>query len=320
MFRHPNETQLTAFLDHQQTTQSKTKFVVSHFDSVKHFSIHPDQSLSTNFRSVDAVDSLKSIDWFDLETTQKNHTDLILKAIASMQTSKLHKVVLATALTYNGLSKSPIEYFKSILSRYKNAFNYLLFHPKHGLWMGATPERLIAMHQSQLTTMALAGTRTLGSKLWGVKEKEEQAFVVNEIVHTLRKHTSKASIQCEDTITIRAGQLEHLQTTIRAELEISPLAAAHALHPTPAVGGVPKNAALDFIREYEQMDRSLYAGFLGIMGEEQTNLYVNLRCMSIRDDRAKVYVGGGITKKSNPQDEWHEVLEKANTMGRILTS
>lgn len=320
MFRHPNETVLTAFLDHQQATQSKTTFVVSHFESANHFFIQPDQSLSTDFRAGDTLDRSKPPKWFDIETTQKNHTDLILKAIDSIQNSKLRKVVLATVLSYDGISKSPIEYYKSILSQYKNSFNYLLFHPKHGLWMGATPERLITMHQSQLTTMALAGTRTLGTQLWGVKEKEEQAFVVNEIVNTLRKHTSNATIICEDTKTISAGQLEHLQTTIRAELFISPLAAAHALHPTPAVGGVPKNAALDFISRYEQMDRSLYAGFLGIMGEDQTNLYVNLRCMTILDDRAKVYVGGGITEKSNPQDEWNEVLEKANTMGRILTS
>ena len=118
--------------------------------------------------------------------------------------------------------------------------------------MGATPERLITMQQSHLTTMALAGTRPLGSISWGEKEKEEQVFVVNEIVNTLRKYTSDASIQCADAKTIRAGQLEHLQTTIIAELTISPLEAANTLHPTPAVGGVPKEMALHYINTQEQ--------------------------------------------------------------------
>ena len=78
--------------------------------------------------------------------------------------------------------------------------------------------------------------------------------------------------------------------------------------------------ALDFIGRHEKLNRSLYSGFLGVFSPDQTNLYVNLRCMSIQEYSATVYVGGGITEKSNPQDEWQEVLQKANTMGRILVS
>ena len=114
--------------------------------------------------------------------------------------------------------------------------------------------------------------------------------------------------------------MEHLRTTIKAELSISPIDSAQALHPTPAVGGVPKQMALEFIDLHEQLDRSLYSGFLGAVSPEQTSLYVNLRCMSIQDYMATVYVGGGITEKSDPQNEWKEVLQKANTMGSILAS
>ncbi|MGB2233919.1 MAG: hypothetical protein ACPHYB_04995, partial [Flavobacteriaceae bacterium] len=101
MFRHPNETQLTAFLDHNQSPKPKTKFVVSHFESSKHFSIYPDQTLHTDL-SVDEIPSQsKQLEWHDLEQKQKNHTSLILNAIGSMQQSHLNKVVLATALEYN---------------------------------------------------------------------------------------------------------------------------------------------------------------------------------------------------------------------------
>ena len=78
--------------------------------------------------------------------------------------------------------------------------------------------------------------------------------------------------------------------------------------------------ALDYIGCHEQLDRSLYSGFLGVVSPHQTSLFVNLRCMSIQDHMATVYVGGGITEKSNPEGEWQEVLQKANTMGRILAS
>jgi isochorismate synthase len=186
--------------------------------------------------------------------------------------------------------------------------------------MGATPERLITMSGHRLQTMALAGTRPYGSSEWGNKEKEEQEFVVREIVNTLEQYTLSDHIKYSDTETIRAGHLEHIRTTITAELSISPIDAAQALHPTPAVGGVPKHTALDFIGRHERLNRSLYSGFLGVASPEQTSLYVNLRCMSIQDDMATVYVGGGITEKSDPQDEWQEVLQKANTMGRILAS
>ena len=186
--------------------------------------------------------------------------------------------------------------------------------------MGATPERLITMSGHRLQTMALAGTRPYGSSEWGNKEKEEQEFVVREIVNTLEQYITSDHIEYSDTETIRTGHLEHLRTTITAELSISPIDAAKALHPTPAVGGVPKQMALDYIGRHEQLDRLLYSGFLGVISPYQTNLYVNLRCMSIQDHMATVYVGGGITEKSDAQDEWQEVLQKANMMGRILAS
>ena len=285
-----------------------------------YFSIHSHKILDLDYNSEVATAKSKEIEWLDLENKHKEHTELIGKALSSIQESSLKKVVLATSLQYNGALNSPLSYFKRILAKYINTFNYLLFHPDCGVWMGATPERLITMSGHRLQTMALAGTRTYGSGEWGNKEKEEQEFVVREIVNTLKQYSPQELIKYADTETIRAGHLEHLRTTIKAELSISPIDSAQALHPTPAVGGVPKQMALEFIDLHEQLDRSLYSGFLGAVSPEQTSLYVNLRCMSIQDYMATVYVGGGITEKSDPQNEWKEVLQKANTMGSILAS
>ena len=320
VFRQPNQSKLTAFLDFGTAEKSNKKFIVSPFDSSKCFSIHSHKILDFDYNSEIATPKSKEIEWLDLEKKHKEHTELIGKALSSIQESPLKKVVLATSLRYSGAINSPLSYFKRILAQYINTFNYLLFHPDCGVWMGATPERLITMSGHLLQTMALAGTRPYGSSEWGNKEKEEQEFVVREIVNTLKKYTPHELIKYADTETIRAGHLEHLRTTITAELSISPFDSAKALHPTPAVGGVPKKMALDFIGLHEQLDRSLYSGFLGVVSPKQTSLYVNLRCMSIQDHVATVYVGGGITEKSDAQDEWQEVLQKANTMGRILAS
>jgi len=320
VFRQPNQSKLTAFLDLGTSEKSNKKFIVSPFDSSMYFSIHSHKILDLNYNSQIATPKLKEIQWLDLENKHIEHTNLIRKALSSIQESPLKKVVLATSLLYNGAVNSPLSYFKRILGQYTNSFNYLLFHPDYGVWMGATPEQLITMIGHRLQTMALAGTRPYGLSEWGNKEKEEQEFVVREIVNTLKQYTSHELIKYGDAETIRAGHLEHLRTTITANLSISPIDSAQALHPTPAVGGVPKQMALDFIGRHEQLNRSLYSGFLGVVSSEQTNLYVNLRCMSIQYDVATVYVGGGITEKSNPQDEWQEVLQKANTMGRILAS
>ena len=320
VFRHPDQTKLTAFLDFGTYEKPNEKFIVSPFDSSVYFSIHSHKILDLDYNSEIATFKAEEIEWLDLENKHKEHTDLIRKALSSIQESPLKKVVLATSLQYNGAVNSPLSYFKRILSQYTNTFNYLLFHPDYGVWMGATPERLITMSGHRLQTMALAGTRPYGSSEWGNKEKEEQEFVVREIVNTLKQYTPKERIKYSDAETIRAGHLEHLRTTITAKLSILPIDAAQALHPTPAVGGVPKQLTLDFIRLHEQLDRSLYSGFLGVVSPDQTSLYVNLRCMSIQDYMATVYVGGGITEKSDPQDEWQEVLQKANSMGCILAS
>ena len=320
VFRNPNETKLTAFLDLGTSTNSETKFIVSPFDSSDYFTIHSHKILDIDYNSIHSTSKSDEIEWIDLEIKKNNHIELIGKALSSIQTSLLKKVVLATSLEFDGASKSPFTYLKTILSKYTNTFNYLLFYPGYGVWLGATPERLITMSGHHLQTMALAGTRPCGSSEWGNKEKEEQEFVVREIINTLGQYTPSELIKYSDYETIRAGHLEHLLTTITAELSISPIDAAQALHPTPAVGGVPKQMALDFIGRHEQLNRSLYSGFLGVFSPDQTNLYVNLRCMSIQDYSATVYVGGGITEKSNPQDEWKELLQKANTMGLILAS
>jgi isochorismate synthase len=114
-------------------------------------------------------------------------------------------------------------------------------------------------------------------------------------------------------------------TTKNAQLKIL----IRALHPTPAVCGLPRKKAKDFILENENYQREFYTGFLGELnikdskfkaqGQGSTsNLFVNLRCMNIENTIASIYIGGGITKDSNAKKEWDETVSKSKTMKRVL--
>ena len=97
------------------------------------------------------------------------------------------------------------------------------------------------------------------------------------------------------------------------------------LHPTPAVGGLPKTNAISFINENENYNREFYAGYLGEMNyynNSESDLYVNLRCMKIQKNKdnfeANLYIGCGITKDSIPENEWFETVNKAMTLKNVI--
>ena len=92
-----------------------------------------------------------------------------------------------------------------------------------------------------------------------------------------------------------------------------------ALHPTPAVCGLPTGKAKNFISRNEGYDREYYTGYLGrVTTGLNTQLYVNLRCMKINVNKAQVYVGGGITSDSIPEHEWEETVAKSKTIKKVL--
>jgi isochorismate synthase len=92
-----------------------------------------------------------------------------------------------------------------------------------------------------------------------------------------------------------------------------------ALHPTPAVCGLPKQEAREFILAHEGYDRRYYTGFVGMLDlASATDLYVNLRCMQCHaDGQVTLYAGGGILPSSQCGKEWEESRQKMKTMKEI---
>lgn len=254
--------------------------------------------------------------------------DLVTRCVTAIKTGAFGKLV-ASRSEMAQLSVTDItKVYQNLLYAYPNAFKYMFFHPVSGLWMGATPEQLLKAQNHTIHTVALAGTQLYKEgeeAVWENKEKEEQQFVTDFILNELKDYTNQ--ITTTQPYTFRAGNIVHIKTDISAELkEVSLLKEVlHTLHPTPAVCGLPKTEAKQFILDNEGYDREYYSGFLGELNRDfatgkpaQTDLFVNLRCMKVNGSVAQLFIGCGITKDSNPEKEFIETVNKSMTMRRVL--
>lgn len=287
-------------------------------------------ALNKNYDEIPAEVYLKRSQKIGMTESKKHHINLVKKGIEAIRDKQFQKVVLSRQEIVS-LTDNPILIFKRLLNTYTFAFVYIWYHPKVGLWLGATPETLLKTQGNRFSTMALAGTQIYKGKLdveWNDKEKQEQQFVTDYIVSNLQSSVIK--ISKSKTETIKAGNLLHLQTIIKGTLNFKLSLSGEALlksenfklirtlHPTPAVCGLPKNKSKEFILNNENYNREFYTGFLGEINADNSELYVNLRCMQLKDNKAILYVGGGITKDSIPENEWEETLNKAQIIKRVL--
>jgi len=274
------------------------------------------------------------------------HINLVGLGIDTIKKTELEKVVLSRKeLQETNISASKI--FQNLLSLYPNAFVYMWSHPETGIWLGATPETLLKTNRTKFSTMSLAGTRKLKNDTfhdWTEKERNEQQIVTDSILLELQQlEVSENELKVSKPYTSEAGNLVHLRTDISGTFknnssEIGTI--LKALHPTPAVCGLPKKLAAKFILEQENYAREYYTGYLGELNmitetkrnsrtrnqenqaytsiRKDSSLYVNLRCMKFKNQAVEIFVGGGITKDSNSQAEWKETVNKTRTMKAAL--
>ncbi|QQX75910.1 MULTISPECIES: isochorismate synthase [Aequorivita] len=255
---------------------------------------------------------------------QKEYTETVRKTIENIKRRKANKIVLSRFREFQLNNFSVELLLNRLFSTYPTAFRYIWYHPQTGMWCGATPEILVQVKKDSFKTMALAGTQPFTNKVpvvWGPKELDEQQLVTDAITNSLQRVTSVLKVS--NPHTHRAGSLLHLRTDITGILKngkatLTTIAAA--LHPTPAVCGTPQKFAKEFIKENEGYDREFYTGFLGPIQENgaTASLMVNLRCMKIVNNTARIFVGGGITIGSQPSDEWQETQNKMQTMLQVL--
>lgn len=231
----------------------------------------------------------------------------------ALEEGRLQKIVLSHRFESRELHP---EQFRELCERYPHSLVYLLHTPETGTWMGATPEALLNGVGNTWSTMALAGTKTLAEEPWDEKNIKEQGVVSRFIRDILHRYASQ--VEESETYTMQSGALYHLRNDFRFQLDRPQDVSAllRDLHPTPAVCGLPKREALEFIRTHEGYDREFYAGFLGPVNSAQgTHLCVNIRCAQLLDDgRSLLYAGSGIMPDSTQQSEWAEVQRKAASL------
>src|SRR5690554_3506307 len=351
-YRKPNEALINALMQHTDDVfsindYSEIGFVFAPFNSTKDTTVFIplEKSKAISCQHPQLVENYKTYDEYQpLETDRQQHLQLVKKGIDVIKDGQIQKVVLSRVEKVAHQVEQPIEIFKDLLQHYTTAFVYFWYHPQIGFWLGATPETLIHVEGSRFKTMALAGTQKfLGTDkvVWQHKEKEEQQFVTDFIVNSLKPFTTSLTIS--DVETIKAGNILHLKTSISGILNLKNTSLKQvllALHPTPAVCGLPKERAKEFILKQENYNREYYTGFLGELNIQKkitrntnrrnvennayasvkkvSNLFVNLRCMQILDKKACIYVGGGITTDSDPEAEWQETVAKAEVMKKVL--
>lgn len=228
----------------------------------------------------------------------------------------ISKAVLSRVKAVN-ISIGIDELFDRLEKAYPNAFVYVVESNHLGVWVGASPEQLLTCEGEQCTTISLAGTLPVTSGSWSDKEKREQADVTAFIETLMRSFD--ISYQVSVVKEVQAGPVRHLMSTFTFQLTAEKRNVfIQQVHPTPAVVGMPKAEALQLIRQTERHQRLLYSGYIGMVSNEKTALYVNLRCAQLIDSTLYCYVGGGYNSQSIPDQEWEETENKADTLIKTL--
>ena len=302
-------------------------FVFASFDGKKQILIPENQCEIKVIDFVFEVNSSNDFSVLENGNGKEAFENLVQKGIDAIENGSFQKVVLSRKeiVAVENLDFTVV--FERLLQTYPTAFNYCWFHPKVGMWIGATPEQLLKADGLKINTVALAGTQKYEKDkevIWGEKEIEEQKIVTDFIADNLKDITSELSTS--KPYTLKAGTILHIKTDIEAVLnpENNLKKVLQILHPTPAVCGLPKAVSRDFILENEGYKREFYSGFLGelnkdfVTAENKSDLFVNLRCMQIKESQAHLYIGCGVTKDSVPEKEFVETANKAVTMKRIL--
>ncbi len=252
-------------------------------------------------------------------------------ALHDFEEEMLGKVVLARQVTYSfGESLRPILLLKRLSEATPGCFHFL-FQPDGGAaFVGASPERLYRREGREVFTEAVAGTRPLGGSagedarlleelLGSDKEQREHGYVREAVREVLAGVCD--SFRMENAAgEMRLAMGRHLYSQASGHLreEVTDAELLRRLHPTPAVGGVPGEAAMAAIAELEPFDRGWYAGPVGRIGGSGAEFAVGIRSGLVADARLSLYSGAGIVRGSDAGAEYDEVEQKIGDFARIL--
>ncbi len=309
---------------HETDQYDESGFVFAPFDTALPSVLIPEAISEVITEEVDLVfHKNDGENYHSFDNSKERHSKLVARTIREIRETGIKKIVISRKEELQLKEADCCDIFLKLLEAYSSAMVYLWYHPKVGIWIGATPETLLKLKGRYFSTMSLASTRPYENTLevaWNTKEIEEQSLVTDFIEAELSVVSENYTAHPRETV--RAGNVVHLRTLLTGEVKnekegLSDL--IRALHPTPAVCGMPRESAMKFILSEEGYSRTYYTGFLGeVHLDGSSELYVNLRCMELKEKTAVLYVGGGITMHSVPEAEWEETRLKTRTLKKVL--
>ena len=256
---------------------------------------------------------------------QEGYRSVVERGLELVEGGELRKLVLAVRqqlLLAHPLD--PLQLLAQLRQRQPGSCRFLWQRAEGPALLGASPERLLTVRQGQLRSDALAGTAPVGAQatplLQSDKDRREHELVVEAITAVLQQ-CGLSPRRPRHPRLARHGQLVHLHTPITAALgEQQPLALAAALHPTPAVAGLPRRQAMAALRSLEPFERGFYAAPIGwIDSEGDTELRVAIRSGSLQGRRLELTAGAGLVRGSAVERELAEVALKLGVLQQQLT-
>lgn len=256
---------------------------------------------------------------------QQGYRSVVERGLELVEAGDLRKLVLAVRqqlLLAHPLD--PLQLLAQLRQRQPGSCRFLWQRAEGPALLGASPERLLTVRQGQLRSDALAGTAPVGPSapqlMQSEKDRREHELVVEAITAELQ-HSGLNPRRPRHPRLARHGQLVHLHTPITAALgDQQPLALAAALHPTPAVAGLPRREAMAALRSLEPFERGFYAAPIGwIDSEGDTELRVAIRSGSLQGPRLELTAGAGLVRGSAVERELAEVALKLGVLQQQLT-
>ena len=262
---------------------------------------------------------------------KKQWRDALSLALEGIRGRSLQKVVMARAvdvtLTH---STPPLELLQSLRKTVPQAFHFSFQVDDSNGFLGATPELLYHRRGYEIASEALSGTTSRGGDTHedaslaealksDDKECREHLSVLEYLEATLQPLCTRlervALMEC-----LMLPKVQHLRSRVQGTLraEVGDVDLLCALHPTPAVAGLPKALARVFIKQIEPFDRGWYTGPVGWVSGAETQFAVALRCGLLANDNLRVYAGAGIVAGSEALREWHETEMKLSNWTTLL--
>jgi salicylate biosynthesis isochorismate synthase len=253
--------------------------------------------------------------------TEAEWLDGVRAVLEKIESGAVDKAVLARAVEI----ETPVaidagRVFDSLSRANPECFRFLVRPHGDTFVVGASPERLVAVRHPVVVSDAVAGTAADGALLESGKDRSEHAFVLRHIIEALEPLCTDVEADAEPSLQ-RHRHMAHLKTRVSGRV----LSHSHVLdfvervHPTPAVAGSPRGAALELIRALEPSHRGWYAGAVGWMTADGVGDFtVAIRSALVHERRALLFAGAGIVAGSDPASEWAETEIKLSVMREAI--